>query len=271
MKRKKNQIFILREYILLFFLLIISISLIFSKNSSFTNQLRISGLNVFSVLKMDILNLKDKELLEKENIFLKKRVIDLISENNEYREAKLENNRYKKLLDIKRNEKYDYIYAKVIGYNPGRFKSNVLINTGYEYNKFLQINDPVVTINGLVGKLVSIGATVSRVELISKKRNKIPVKTEGENLPSIIEPLDIKNASLKEITKSQFISIGEKIYTSDFSMIYPEGIEVGKVSFVSDSSATIHKEINVLFSVDLNNINDLFVLVKKNIVETSSN
>ena len=207
--------------------------------------------------------MKNKELLEKENNLLKKRVVDLISENNKYRESKLENERYRQLLDIKKNEDYYYVYAKVIGYNPDRAKNIILINIGYEENELLKINDPVITINGLVGKIVNIGATISRVELISKKKNKIPVKTGIENIPAILEPLDINNAVLKEITKSQTVSLDEKIYTSDFSMIYPGGIEVGKINYISDSSATIHKDINISFSVNLNNINDLFVLIKK--------
>ena len=242
----------------------------FSRNSSFTNQLRISGLNAFSILKMDIFEFRNKELLEKENSLLKKRVIDLISENNSYREARLENKQYKQLLGIKRNDNYHYIYAKVIGYNPNRSKSIILIDIGYDDNNLLNVNDPILTIDGLVGKIVNIGAKISRVELISKKRNKIPVKTSIGNIPSILEPININSASLKEITKSQAVLLNEIIYTSDFSMIYPGGIEIARISSISDSSATIHKEIEVKFSVDLKNINDLFVLIKKNTVDGDS-
>lgn len=237
----------------------------FTKDSSFTNQLRVSGLNAFSILKMDVFNLKNKELLEKENILLKKRVIDLISENNSYRKARLENERYRQLLNIKKNDNFEYIYAKVIGYNPDRSKKIVLINIGYHDNSLLNINDPVITINGLVGKIVDIGAKISRVELISKSKSKIPVKTDLHNIPSILEPIDLDNAKLKEITKSQSVVLNEIIYTSDFSLIYPGGIEIGKISSISDSSATIHKEIGVKYSVDLKNLNDLFVLIKKEI------
>jgi len=264
MKRKKNQIFIIREYLILFLFLVLSIVLIFSTNSSFINQLRISGLNAFSILKMDVYNLKNKELLEDENTLLKKRVIDLISKNNSYRKAKLENDRYRQLLNIKRDDNYEYIHAKVIGYNPDKSRSIILINIGYNDNNLLNINDPVVTINGLVGKVVSVGAYISRVELVSKKRNKIPVKTGNKNIPSILVSIDSDASILKEITKSQSVELNETIYTSDFSLIYPGGIEIGKISSISDSSATIHKEISVKFSVDLKNIDDLFVLIKKN-------
>lgn len=272
--KHNNPYFITKEYLYLLLAIIISIILIFANESSFLKYLRITGLDTFSILRLDILNFKKNSTLKEENSYLKERVISLIAQNNNFKEAIVENENLRNLLKIKQNENYDYLYARVVGIKTDNKKDIILINIGSDSG--IKENDPVISINGLVGKISTCGEKMSLVQLISHHKNKIPVFTENNRIPGIIHPLNTNEAELKEITKTSIVEQGEKIITSRYSTIYPEGIEVGKVSFVSDSSATIHKIVRIKFSEDLNKLEDVFVLsnktsLKSKIKETPQN
>ena len=266
--KHNNSYFITKEYLFLLLAIIISIILIFANESSFLKYLRISGLNTFSILRLDILNLKTNSILREENNYLKERIISLIAQNNRFKEAIIENENLKNLLKIKQDKKFNYIYARVIGLKADNKKDMILINIGSDSG--IKKNDPVISINGLVGKITTCGRKMSHVQLISHHKNKIPVFTEKNRIPGIIHPLNINEAELKEITKTSIVEQGENIITSRYSTIYPEGIEIGRVSFVSDSSATIHKIVKIKFSEDLSKLEDVFVLSNKTSLEFPS-
>jgi len=257
---KRHNNFILKEYFVLFCAVIISIVLMFSRESVFIEHLRVSSLNVFGFLKLDFLDYKTNSELKEENSFLKQRVISLVAENSKFKEAIFENERLKKLLEIEKDEEYTYRYAKVVGANPDNLRHTILINIGTDSG--IKENDPVISINGLTGKVLKSGKNSSIVQLITYNKNRIPAITANERIPGIIRPIDSESADLREITKTRKIEVGEEIYTSKFSSIYPEGLKIGKVTFVSDSSVTIHKIIKIDFTQDFSKLEDVFVMTK---------
>lgn len=267
--KHQNPYFILKEYLYLLAAIIVSILLMFTNESSFLKYLRVSGLDTFSIIRLDILNFKKNSTLKEENTYLKERVISLIAQNNSFKEATVENERLRKLLDIKQEAGYRYLYGRVVGVKPDSRKDLILINIGSSSG--VGVNDPVISINGLVGKVVDCGRNVSRVQLISHHKIKIPALTERNRIPGIIHPLNLETADLKEITKTRDVLVGEEIITSRYSTIYPEGIRIGTVSFVSDSSATIHKIVKIKFSEDLAKLEDVFVLTARDSLSAGDN
>jgi len=256
--KHQNTYFIVKEYLYLLAAVLISILLMFSNESSFLKYLRVSGLDTFSIIRLDIFNFKKNSTLKEENTYLKERVIALTARNNSFKEATVENERLRKLLDIKQEAGYSYLYGRVVGVKPDNRKDLILVNIGS--NSGVKVDDPVLSINGLVGKVVDCGGELSRVQLISHHSNKIPALTARNRIPGIIHPLDLTTADLKEITKTRDVVEGEEVITSRYSTIYPEGIKIGTVSFVSDSSATIHKLVKITFAEDLAKLEDVFVL-----------
>jgi cell shape-determining protein MreC len=134
----------------------------------------------------------------------------------------------------------------------------LLINAGTEKN--VVDGEMVISVDGFIGVIKIAGKHMSKVALISDPGNKIPVITGTGKIPGIMRSLDQRTAEIHEITKSQIVEIGEQIFTSDFSKLYHQNLLIGEVVSVSDSSATINKQVIIEYSADFLEIKDVFII-----------
>lgn len=266
-KRRIRQTNI-REYIVLFFAIVISISLIFSSYKKFDGKIKESGLSLFSLLNFSSISFKKYGEIENENRFLKELLVKLRIENIKLKEANIQNQRLKKLLEIKKENKFNYIYAEVIGYDNFNSKSYCILDKGSDNG--IEKDDTVISINGLIGNVEDVSENFSRVKLISNPNMKVSLRTEINRIPCIMEAVSFKEAELLEITKTQDVSKGEKVYTSNLSTLFPQGIPVGEVVEVYDEPATFAKKVKMRYLEDLKNIESVFILKAKEVIEKDS-
>jgi len=251
----------IREWAYLGIAILVSVFLILFNDSSLNDTLSKFGLDAFSVLQYDFFSLRKEASLENEIVQLKQELVKVSQDKKLYEESFKENIRLKKLLSIELPESLSYVYAKVTGKPASSLQNILLVNAGTEKN--VTTGEMVISEQGFVGVIKNTGKHMSKVMLISSPDNKIPVITESGKVPGIMVPLTSKTAEIHEITKSQTVEVGEKIFTSDFSKLYYPNLLIGKVISVSDSSATINKKVIVEYSADFLNTKDVFIIHKK--------
>ncbi|MBU4486502.1 MAG: rod shape-determining protein MreC [Candidatus Delongbacteria bacterium] len=247
-----------REWIYLFSSIIISSFFIAFNGSSFNDTLSSAGLDAYSLINYDYFSFREKSEMQMEIAELKKELI--LSENDRVRfaDAYDENIRLRELMSIDMPDSLEFVYAKIAGIDPNSYNKSILINAGTEKN--IQPDDIVISLHGVVGTVMNSGNKISKVKLISNPSNKIAVRTEKSRANGILIPLDQNYAKIEEITKTSEVFENEKIYTADFSTIYPPDLLIGEVVSVSDSSATINKKIRVRFLQNMDLIEDVFVV-----------
>ncbi|MBN2789507.1 MAG: rod shape-determining protein MreC [Candidatus Delongbacteria bacterium] len=250
----------IREWIYLGISVIISLFLIIFNDSSLNNTLSKIGLDAFSIINYDFFSLREKASLQNEIIQLKEKLVKLNQDKQNYEESFAENIRLRNLLSIELPDSLSFVYAKVTGEPASSLQNTILINAGSEKN--VSDGEMVISENGFIGIITNAGKHISKVTLISDPNNKIPVITEIGKIPGIMKSIDHRTAEISEITKSQTVEIGEKIFTSDFSKLYHPGLLIGKVSSVSDSSATINKRVIIEYSADFLDVKDVFIIHK---------
>ncbi|MDI6743617.1 MAG: rod shape-determining protein MreC, partial [Smithella sp.] len=101
--------------------------------------------------------------LEEENRKLKKQIDELNATILSYREGYQEAQRLKQLLSITENSNDRFIAARVIGREQAALSRTVLIDKGLSDG--LKKGMPVIAPPGLIGRLVDVSWTVSRVLL----------------------------------------------------------------------------------------------------------
>tara|TARA_B110001450_G_C17635336_1_gene486946 strand:- start:537 stop:1760 length:1224 start_codon:yes stop_codon:yes gene_type:complete len=161
----------------------------------------------------------------------KKNIIDLNSLKRKDLSKKiitLENIKYKKLIDdyfIKDNE----TFAKVLIDKQSPFLRSIIINKGSKNN--IKLGMIVLDEGYLVGKVVKVNYTTSRVLLISDINSKIPVSLQPGDYQAIMTGKNNKNGVLQYIkdkdlkdNKEEFIVI-----TSGAGGLFISGIPIGKI------------------------------------------
>ena len=182
----------------------------------------------------------------------------LMLENNELRAAKIENERLRKFLHFKESSDLNLITGKVVGKGSVQVLNSITINLGK--NDGVEKHDPVISIDGLVGKIISVGKDYSMCQLISDRDFRVSSFIVGRDAYGILKWSSNEICELEEVPNSFFIEPEDMVVTSGYSNIYPPNIPIGKVVDVMDDKAGLSKKIFVKSFVDIYKIQEIFVV-----------
>jgi rod shape-determining protein MreC len=104
-----------------------------------------------------------------ENEGLRRRLAEAETELREARQARDENERLKRLLDFTKDVTYQSVPARIIARDPSVWFNSLIINRGSTSG--VDLDMPVVTPEGIVGRVVGVGPVSAQVMLITDERS----------------------------------------------------------------------------------------------------
>ena len=201
--------------------------------------------------------------LYEENKMLRNEVEQLRGINLQANEALAENERLRTMIGYQHSARqFDLVAARVIGRESETWSSMIVIDRGTLNG--IQNDMPVVTPQGLVGRVVEAGPNSSKVQLILDPRSSVgTIVQRAESRVTGIVQGDMDNPTMPQmvnIPKNADVVEGDVIVTSGFGGIYPKGIIVGLVSSLKNDDGGLLK-IGVLESaVDFQKLEDVMVI-----------
>ena len=218
-------------------LILFSIGLIFLSKVNFTpiNYLKIS-LNEIVYRSSFIVSIPEQKIQDLTNVIqnhyslyrdyneTKKKLIQLESEKIENNYLVEENKRLKLLID-------EYVYnsdeliAKVLLDKKSPFLRSIIVNKGSKDN--ITLGMAVLDGSYLIGKIVEVNYSTSRVLLISDLNSKIPVIIEPGNIKSILSGTGKEHGEIEYLEKEINIKDKSTVYTSGSGKIFKAGIPIG--------------------------------------------
>src|SRR5210317_592363 len=145
--------------------IVTSFFLIFNNDSDVIKQSKVNSLNTFSFLYTPFNWLDNQLFLTKKLEVLSSENLKLNLENQVLKVHENENIRYREFLNFKKRDNFSFIGADVISKGVSSNMSSIMINRGIKDG--IQINDPVLTSRGVIGKITSISTNSAEVQLIS--------------------------------------------------------------------------------------------------------
>ncbi len=165
------------------------------------------------------------------------------------------------LLEFARaNPQYSYTGATVIGRDPSPFYSYVIIDAGS--NNGILPGMPVVTNNGLVGRVDAVIAEAARVQLITDSASAINVRLQASDTEAMLVGSVTGDLSLDMIPQDAVVQSGDIILTSGLGGGYPPNLLVGQVVSVRRLEYELFQQASVQPNVDFSRLQ--FVLVITN-------
>lgn len=204
----------------------------------------------------------DKELEQ-----LQVRMAQLEQAADENAKLKAENERLKKLLNyVETLENYEYVTAVVTGNSQGVWFETFTINAGR--NKGIEKDMPVVCAEGLVGRVIEVGANWSKVTAIIDPSSEVSVMVERTRDIGVVRgsfsAMSDNQLELYFLPSGFDLVPGDKIVTSGMSSIFPKTITVGTVSEVTRRSAEGSQSNAIIEpAVDFGHLEEVLVLVPK--------
>ncbi len=208
--------------------------------------------------------LKTLDQLEIENRELAIANKELRATNLMLRELEEENQRLRKSLGYRERASFRLVPARIIARDASTWWNTMKIDRGFEDG--LDVDMPVITEEGLVGKTITVARNASTVLLISDEMCRVAVNIEGSRDQGIVSGERSSQTGspvigLRFLPKMAGLQPGQKVYSSGVGGVYPPGLLVGSVKEFKvrelDSYATIDP------AVDLTTLEDVFVVVGK--------
>jgi rod shape-determining protein MreC len=167
-------------------------------------------INLYNASKKNELELKDLRAKDLLNNFLV-----------------LENQRLKTIVEDYLVES-DRLYAKVLSDKNSPFLKSIIINKGSKHG--INLGAVVKDKEYLIGKIIEVNYTTSRVLLLSDINSKIPILIEPQGLLSILSGSGEKDGVIQYSKVKNIIKETSIAYTSGVGNLFKAGIPVGKIT-----------------------------------------
>jgi rod shape-determining protein MreC len=179
-------------------------------------------------------------------------------------ETARENAMLREAVSWRRKLPWNKRLARVIGRDPANWWRNIRIDLGKEAG--LVKNMPVVTPEGLVGKVQEVGANSSQVVLLGDPQCRVPAMVDDPSRDTGIlgaGDSSVLDESILELTylwrHSQAIP-GQKVFTSGLGGVFPKGIPIGEITQTNSVGYGLYLEARVKLSADLRDLEEVWVI-----------
>jgi rod shape-determining protein MreC len=159
--------------------------------------------------------------LEAENAQLRDQIISL-------QEQAEEAERLGALLNYARTRpESSYLSTNVIGLDPSPFVRSINIGAGSDRGVLHGM--PVVTDDGLVGRVIEVTASTSQVQLITDPASAVNVQLQGSRVDGLLAAQPNGELWVELIDQNATVEPGELVLTSGLGGAFPADISVGHV------------------------------------------
>lgn len=214
---------------------------------------RFLGFQDFVTAPRDIVTLRQR------NAELESQVSQLQTQLIELQQRVNETEILAALVDFSRsNPESTYKAASVIGRDPSPFLHYIIINRGS--NDDIRRGMPVVTNQGLVGRVDAVIADAARVQLITDPASSVNVRLKNADTSAVLYGSVTGDVSLDLISQNAAVESGDLILTSGLGGGYPADLIIGQIVTVRSLEFELFQQATVQPAVDFSRLEIVLVI-----------
>lgn len=160
-----------------------------------------------------------------------------------------------------------YKAAQVIGRDPSPFMHYIIINAGS--NDGIRRGMPVVTHQGLVGRVEAVIDNAARVQLITDPNSSVNVRLQNSRTEAVLIGSVTADLYLDMIPQDAQVIVGDLVLTSGLGGVFPPNIPVGQVLDVRKREAELFQQATLKPTVDFNQLSIVLVILNFTPVDIS--
>jgi rod shape-determining protein MreC len=160
-----------------------------------------------------------------------------------------------------------FVTATVVGRDPSPFMRYITIDRGSDDG--LRRGMPVVTHQGLVGRVANVTAGGARVQLITDPGSRVNVRIQPADAEALLLGEITGEISLDWIPQDANVQIGDNVLTSGFGGSYPANILLGQVTGFRRRDYDLFQTASVQPVVDFSKLQIVMVITSFRPVDIS--
>jgi rod shape-determining protein MreC len=194
----------------------------------------------------------ENEKLVKENTLLSSQIASLTDE-------KKENEDLRQQLGLLPRKKYDLEAGFIIGQDPQKLGSWLMIDKGFTSG--IAQGMPVIVFDGIViGKISEVGIKNSKVDLLTNSASSINAVDLSTGAKGIIRGEFGLGVVLDMVAQTEVLNVGDEVVTSGLAGDVPKGLLIGKIQEVRVTQDKLFQQALVIPQVKYSNLNEAYVI-----------
>lgn len=173
-------------------------------------------------------------------------------------EALLQNVRLRKLLAFVDELDRPALPAQVIGEDASSWARTIIIDKGSKSG--LKSGFPVVSANGVVGRIIKTAPASSRVLLITDASSAVATLVQRTRTRAIARGRG-DELSLEFTLRDGDLQIGDLLVTSGMGGVFPKGLPLGLVSQVEKDPFSLFQRVRAQTAADFSHLEEVLVIV----------
>lgn len=177
------------------------------------------------------------------------------------RESQAEVERLRQILQYQNvtNSQYQLEAARVIARAPNNWYKSLTVDKGQKDG--IALNMPVITPDGLVGKIINVSSNSAQVLLITDREMAVgAILQQTRENRGIVEGVGDGQLRMINIPYYSQVQDGERVITSGLSQIYPPGIQLGTVSGVQKEANGLVLSAYVVSGVNFDRLEEVLII-----------
>ena len=196
--------------------------------------------------------------VSQENDRLKKQLNRADEMKNEWIEARLANDRLRRLMDMGKDFAQQVVYAEVIGRDPTAWFKTIIIDKGAKDH--VAVGMPVVVPEGIVGQVVDVSGHYAKVLLIVDQNSAVDALVQRTRARGLLKGEFADQCRLEYVLRKEDVRMGDVIVTSGLDDVFPKGLRIGEIKDISGAPTEMFYTITVAPFVDFEKLEDLLIL-----------
>jgi rod shape-determining protein MreC len=200
--------------------------------------------------------LRQNETLRRQNQELRLQVVQAES-------MARENERLRRLFGWQQQKPWKLRLANVVLRDPANWWQTVQIDLGSRDG--VKVNLPVLTIDGLVGRISSVSLTRSQVVLLGDPTCKVAARVENQARDTGViggsGPIRSEIVEMGYLSKNADLKPGQNVWTSGLGGIFPKDIFIGVVVDVH-SEENLYPLARVRLAANLSALDEVWVMME---------
>jgi rod shape-determining protein MreC len=158
------------------------------------------------------------------------------------------------------------VATRVIARPPSVYRQEVLVAAGS--GSGVEVNDPVVSDDGLVGLVTDVTSNSAKVTLVTDQQSAVSALVLESDAAGVVRHgASAASLILDRVGKDELVGEGDLVVTAGwktlrFESLYPPGIPIGTVKSVGQQDVDLYKRIQVTPLVDFDSLSEVIVLVR---------
>lgn len=215
---------------------------------------------VFKPIKDGFVNIFRLPTLARDNAELEKKVDQLQRENVEAEELEKEIEELKELLNWgEEHPEMATVGTEIIAQSPDNWQRLMVVKKGSSSD--VQKYMAVVSAEGLVGRIISVGSYSSVVQLVTDSRSGVGARDQRSRETGIIEGMNTNVLRFVPMNEEADMKVGDIIETSGMGGTVPPGIVIGKISKIKKRTEGLSKLVEVEPLVEFSKLSNVLIII----------